>query len=264
MRIALVDSGFGLLAAAAAVREARPDADLVLSNDVEGMPWGPRTPEDITERVLACAGAALDLEPDALIVACNTASVHALPALRERLEPGLPVIGTVPAIKPAAAAGEAFAVWATVATTRSAYQADLIARFAPGLPVAAVACPGLAEAIEHADEDALAEALADAASRTPAGVRRVVLGCTHYELVAAEIGAALARGGPAPELFGPAAALARQALDRLGEQARPDASGTGGLVLLQNGRSTPIPAALLRYPQTRVLGSVQVEGATPV
>ncbi|WP_460370559.1 glutamate racemase, partial [Actinocorallia lasiicapitis] len=142
MRIAFVDSGFGLLAAAAAVRRARPDADLVLSNDVAGMPWGPRTPDDIAERAVACAKAALELRPDALIVACNTASVHALEVLRGLLEPGLPVLGTVPAIKPAAAAGEPIAVWATVATTASAYQSDLIARFADGVPVAAVACPG--------------------------------------------------------------------------------------------------------------------------
>lgn len=253
MRIALVDSGIGLLAAAAAVRRARPDAELILSNDVAGLPWGPRSAADITERVTACAKAALEFRPDALIVACNTATVNALPALRELLEPAIPVVGTVPAIKPAAAAGEPIAVWATVATTASAYQADLIARFAPNVPVAAVACPGLAEAVERADADALARTLADAADRTPGEARRIVLGCTHYELVAAEIRALLTRDGHEPTLFAPAEALARQTLDRLGAAADPGAPATGGMILLQNGVPTPLPPELLRYPAALAL-----------
>ena len=58
VKIAFVDSGIGLLAAAAAVRRARPDAELVLSSDPDGMPWGPRTSEDITAHALDCAKAA--------------------------------------------------------------------------------------------------------------------------------------------------------------------------------------------------------------
>lgn len=108
-----MDSGIGLLAATAAVRRLRPDADLVLSLDPDGMPWGPRTPEDLTRRAAAVADAAAAHRPDALIVGCNTATVHALPTLRARLEPAIPVIGTVPAIKPAAAGGGPVAIWAT-------------------------------------------------------------------------------------------------------------------------------------------------------
>lgn len=90
-----MDSGIGLLAAAAAMRRLRPDADLVISSDPDGMPWGPRTPADLTERAVAVARAAAAHRPDALIVACNTASVHSLPNLRAELEPAIPVIGTV-------------------------------------------------------------------------------------------------------------------------------------------------------------------------
>lgn len=95
-----MDSGIGLLAAAAAVRRQHPDADLVLSSDPGSMPWGPQTPENITALAMAVARAAAAHRPDALIVACNTASVHALQAIRAALEPDIPVIGTVPAIKP--------------------------------------------------------------------------------------------------------------------------------------------------------------------
>ncbi|WP_461029861.1 glutamate racemase, partial [Streptomyces sparsus] len=155
MKIALIDSGIGLLPAAAAVRRLRPDADLVLSCDPDGMPWGPRTPADITEHALLCARAAAEQRPDALIVACNTASVHALGTLRAELEPALPVIGTVPAVKPAAASGGPVAVWATPATTGSPYQRRLIEDFAAGVSVTPVPCHGLADAVEQADDAAV-------------------------------------------------------------------------------------------------------------
>src|SRR5438552_1909747 len=141
-----MDSGTGLLPAAAAVRRLRPDADLVLSTDPDGLPWGPRTPDDVTAHALEAARAAAAHAPEALIVACNTATVHALPALRAELEPAIPVIGTVPAIKPAAAAGGPIAIWATPATTGSPYQRDLIDRFARDAVVTGVPCPGLADA----------------------------------------------------------------------------------------------------------------------
>ncbi len=129
MRIALINSGLGLLAPAAALHRMRPEADLILAPDPDGMPWGPRTPDDIAARALLCARATLAYEPDILIMACNTGSVHALDAMRAEFEPAIPVIGTVPAIKPAASAYRQVAIWATVATTASAYQRRLIAEF---------------------------------------------------------------------------------------------------------------------------------------
>ncbi|MFD7896651.1 glutamate racemase [Streptomyces sp. NPDC059743] len=218
MKIALMDSGIGLLAAAGAVRRLCPEADLVLSSDPDGMPWGPRTPQDVTERALVVARAAAEHRPDALIVACNTATVHALPTLRAELEPGLPVIGTVPAIKPAAAGGGPLAIWATPATTGSPYQHGLIRDFAPSVGVTEVPCPGLADAVDAADEAAIDRAVAAAAALTPRDVRAVVLGCTHYELVAERIRTALRRPGlPDAVLYGSADAVAAQALRRIGE-----------------------------------------------
>jgi glutamate racemase len=230
MRIALINSGLGLLAAAAAVHRLRPDADLVLAMDPDGMPWGPRTPADIAQRSLAAARAAAAYQPDALVFACNTGTVHALPVLRAEFEPGIPVIGTVPAIKPAAAFSNSVAVWATVATTGSAYQSQLIADFAGSARVAAVACPGLADAVDSGDEAGMKAAVAHAATRTPADCGAVVLGCTEYELAAGVIAAAL----PGAVLFGSAAAVAAQALRRAGANgsgatgAGRDGSGTGG------------------------------------
>ncbi|MET9150398.1 aspartate/glutamate racemase family protein [Streptomyces griseoflavus] len=254
MKIALMDSGIGLLAATAAVRRLRPDADLVLSLDPEGMPWGPRTPQDLTARAVAVAVAAAAHRPDALIVGCNTATVHALTALRARLEPGLPVIGTVPAIKPAAAGGGPLAIWATPATTGSPYQRDLIENYALGVGVTEVPCWGLAEAVERADETAIDAAVAAAAELTPDDVTTVVLGCTHYELVAERIRAAVQRPGRPPlALHGSAGAVAAQALRRLGARPAPGAPAGGTLTVLLSGREGTLPAAALTYAEGRLL-----------
>ncbi|MEV0848494.1 aspartate/glutamate racemase family protein [Streptomyces sp. NPDC049954] len=255
MKIALMDSGIGLLPAAAVLRGLRPDADLLLSSDPEGMPWGPRTPQDLTRRALAVAEAAAAHRPDALVVACNTATVHALPALRARFEPGLPVIGTVPAIKPAATGGGPVAIWATPATTGSAYQRGLIAEFAAGVEVTEVPCPGLADAVEQADEAAIDAAVAAAAARTPREIPTVVLGCTHYELVADRIRAALRGPGEPPlVLHGSAGAVAAQALRRVASS--PDLTRTGGLTVLLNGQEGSLPPAALRYAEGRLLSGV--------
>ncbi|WP_322619958.1 glutamate racemase [Streptomyces acidicola] len=261
MKIALMDTGIGLLAAAAAVRRLRPDADLVLSSDPDGMPWGPRTPEDIRARSLAVAEAATAHRPDALIVACNTASVHALPTLRARLEPDLPVIGTVPAIKPAAAGGGPVAIWATPATTGSPYQRGLIRDFADGVTVTEVACPGLAEAVQYADEAAIDAAISDAAERTPADVMTVVLGCTHYELVAGRIRAAVQQAGLPPlVLHGSAVAVATQALRRINELPAPEAPVEGTLTVILSGREAQLPSAALAYEEGRLLQAVSPAG----
>ena len=193
--------------------------------DPEGMPWGPRTPDDIAERALACAEATLPWEPDVLVLACNTASVRALDVLRSELEPAVPVVGTVPAIKPAAAGGGAIAIWATAATTGSPYQRDLIRKYADGVQVTEVACPGLADAIELADPDAIADAVEAAAALTPAEARAVVLGCTQYELAMDRIRGVL----PRVRLFGSAPAVAAQAIRRMATRppGTPDAASAG-------------------------------------
>jgi glutamate racemase len=276
MRIALINSGLGLLAAAAAAHRLRPDADLVLAMDPDGMPWGPRTPGDIAERSLAAARAAAAFRPDVFVFACNTGTVHALGALRAEFEPGLPVVGTVPAIKPAAAHSGSVAIWATVATTASAYQRQLIADFAGPARVTAVACPGLADAVDSGDEAGVRAAVADAGRRTPAGCGAVVLGCTEYELAANVIAATL----PGATLFGSAAAVAAQALRRAGARgdttaepsgtpgrAGTDAPGaespgmprrTGTARVLLSGRQAELPAAALRYPEGRLLADLVV------
>lgn len=290
MRFALLNSGLGLLVASSELHKLRPDADLVIAMDPEGMPWGPRTPEDIAERSLTIARAAASYEPDVIVMACNTGSVHALDALRAEFEPDIPVVGTVPAIKPAAAVAGSVAIWATVATTASEYQRRLIEEFGGRAAVTPVACPGLATAIDAGDTEASAAAIADAAARTPSGCGAVVMGCTEYELAADEISVAV----PGAALFGSAAAVAAQALRRAlqpsdatgrpvngkanavdaaaiqalaradqaagtGSHADADLRRTGSLTVILSGRRAGLPAAALRYRQGRELASLPAD-----
>ena len=282
MRFALINSGLGLLATASELHKLRPDADLIIAMDPDGMPWGPRTPEDIAERSLAIARAAASYEPDVIVMACNTGSVHALEVLRSQFEPDIPVVGTVPAIKPAAAAARSVAIWATVATTESDYQRKLIDEFGGGSEVTPVACPGLASAVAAGDSEAIDAAIADAAARTPARCGALVLGCTEYELAADQIGAAV----PGAILFGSAAAVASQALRRANLAGASQGSAINGtaiaaadtaaahtatgaatthvgtLTVLLSGRPASLPPAAMLYRQGRELAKLEVGAAS--
>jgi glutamate racemase len=232
-----------MLPTAGWLRQLRPDAHLDLLMDPAGMPWGPRPAEWIVERVLRAARLAVARGADVVVVPCNTASVTALVPLRAELEPGRPVVGTVPAVKPAAASGEPFGIWATEGTSASAYQADLVALFAAPGQATAVPCPGLAAAVEAAEPGAVAAAVGVGASRTPGGTHGIVLGCTHYPLVSDAIAAAL----PGVRLYDSSRAVAGQALRRLGLEPAPAADPAGVSVLL-SGDEGDMPDTALAYP----------------
>ncbi len=257
MRVACIDSGFGLIGYAAALHELRPDLSLVLSMDPDHMPYGPRTPEEVRGLVLEASRATLGHHPDALVIACNTASVHGLESLRAEFEPSLPVIGTVPAIRPAALTGGPVAVWATAATAGSDYLRGLVDAFATDVQVVAVAALGLAEAVDAADLDRVDACIAAAADQTPGGIRALVLGCTHYGLVADRIAAAV---GSQVTIFDSPVAVARQTLRRLGldpasggaTHVVPDAVEPVEAVLL-SGRLGALPQSLALYPAAAAL-----------
>lgn len=251
MTVALIDSGFGLLPTAGWLRYLAPELDLLLHLDPEGAPWGPKSASFITDRLLTAADLAAERGAKAIVVPCNTATVTAIDALRERFEPRIPVIGTVPAVKSAAATNQNLAVWATVRTTASDYQNRLIADFANVMPVARIACPGLAEAIDHGDMAAAAEAIADAAERTPRNCDAVVLGCTHYPLVAPQILQSLPTG---TILHDSAEAVAHQVLRRL-NRTRQAGSVPGSIDVVLSGRPGHLPAGAHAYPVGRALAA---------
>lgn len=253
MIVALIDSGLGMLPTAAWLRKQRPDLDLLLLTDPDGAPWGPKPEAWVIERVVGTARAAVEQGAAVVVLPCNTASVIALEHVRADLGPGVPVVGTVPAIKPAAAACEVIAVWATAATTASRYQADLIARFAGASRVTGVACHGLADAIDAGDLVAVRAAIEQAAAATPSEVQGVVLGCTHYPLVADAIAAALPTG---VRLFDSAQAVAAQTVRRIDGLGAQPSVGSGTVTVFNSGRPGDLPAAAAAFDPGRELGAV--------
>lgn len=240
-----------MLPTAAWLRKLRPELDLILALDPDGAPWGPKPEQWVIDRVLATAQRSIDRGAEVIVLPCNTASVTALDHVREFVGSQVPVVGTVPAIKPAAAAFASVAVWATAATTASRYQADLIEKFGNGSSVVGVACHGLAEAIDRGEREAALAAIASAVERTPGDVGGVVLGCTHYPLMADEIAAQLPTG---VRLFDSAEAVAAQTLRRIDALNRPG-TGEGTVEVFLSGRPGRLPASADAFPAGQLLAA---------
>ncbi len=239
MRVLVFDSGVGGVGIAREIRAALPQAGLTYLMDDAGFPYGGQADAAVLARVLAVVDAGVArVQPDLVVIACNTASTLALAALRGRH--GVPFVGCVPPVKSAAAVSRSgvIGVLATPATVRGPYLRDLAARVAPGCQVVvhgAAGLAGLAEAAFAGRAVALASVRAELTGLAGvAGLDAVALGCTHYAWLLAELGACL----PAVTWLDPAPAVARQtarvAAGLSGGHAADDGlvlvTGQGGLV----------------------------------
>jgi glutamate racemase len=195
------DSGVGGLSVLGAIRTLLPAAPLVYAADSAGYPYGTRRPAEIEARVPALLGRLAErFDPELIVIACNTASTIALDAVRAALD--LPVVGTVPAIKPAAEISKTrtIGVLGTEATVRQPYVDRLSAQFASDCTVIR---HGSAELVDFAESKLRGETARAGACRRaleglfdqPGGERidTVVLACTHFPLVEAELAAASPR-----------------------------------------------------------------------
>jgi len=199
--ILIFDSGMGGLSVHAPTRALLPLASYVYVADNGGFPYGIRTEQEIAGRVPALLGRLVErYHPRLVVIACNTASTIALAAVRAALE--LPVVGTVPAIKPAAeqSRSRAIGVLGTDATVRQPYVDDLSARFAADCLVLRHGSARLVELAEaklrgeHGDAHEFRKAL-DGLLEQAGGeqVDTIVLACTHFPLIADELAAAAPR-----------------------------------------------------------------------
>lgn len=239
--IAIFDSGLGGLSVLAAIARALPRADLVYLADTAHVPYGSKPEGFIRGRVVAIGEHLVNEGCELLVVACNTATVAAVRALRERF-PQLPIVGVEPGVKPAAAASRTkrIAVLATEATARSERLATLIREHAAGVAVHVEPCPGWAtrvEALHVDDHDFAAEIATRIEPLLAAGADRLVLGCTHYSFLAPVL-APLAAGRA--ELVDVADAVARQCLRLAGGTAE----GSGRLQLHATAQPERLRAAL--------------------
>ena len=222
--IGVFDSGVGGLSVLKALHHQLPAHDLLYVADSGHAPYGERSDEFITARTHRIASHLLAQGAKLLVIACNTATAVAAASLRERW-PQLPIVAVEPGIKPAVALTQNghIGVMATPATLRSDKFRHLLSAHGAGIEVHLQPCPGLAGLIEHGNaEDPALLALIDQFSQPLklAAVDTVVLGCTHYPFVAAQIRAAFGNG---VQLVDTADAVARQAARLLGQpsSARP-------------------------------------------
>ena len=231
--IVFVDSGVGGLPYLEATRALVPDTPFVYIADTGHFPYGTRGEDDIRAIVLQLVDRAIRrFDPALVVLACNTASVVALAALRERYE--VPFVGVVPAVKPAAreAGAGGMVILSTSRTADGEYLAGLVDDFAAGTSVSIVPASGLVDFVERrlasdtADEAraAVREAISGSDLR---GVDAVVLGCTHFTHLAAEIQREL---GPSVRVIDSRAGVARRVaeLAEAGAGVIGDALAGGG------------------------------------
>lgn len=255
--ILFFDSGVGGLSVLAPVAAALPTAPLVYVADNAGFPYGTKTEAEINARIPALLGRLVErYKPQLVVIACNTASTIALATVRAALD--VPVVGTVPAIKPAAEASvtRTIGVLGTQATVRQPYVDRLSAEFAADCRVlrhGSAALVQLAEAKlrgEAPDRAAFATELAGLLGQ-PGGdsIDTVVLACTHFPLVAEELTAAAPR--PLKFVDG-GAGIARRVVTLLKGAGWPAMRPPGVAVFT---RDTPevaaLAPALARYGLTR-------------
>ena len=187
------DSGVGGLSVVAPARALVPRMPIVYAADSARFPYGTRTEAEIAARVPALLGRLVErYRPRLVVIACNTASTIALPTVRAALD--LPVVGTVPAIKPAAeiSGTRVIGVLGTEATVRQPYVDDLARRFAADCTVLRHGSAMLVELAERAlagtppSRDAVAAEL-DGLFAQAGGDRidTIVNACTHFPLLAA-------------------------------------------------------------------------------
>jgi glutamate racemase len=197
--IAIFDSGIGGLPYLSAARAGLPAESFLYVADRKGFPYGTKGREELREIVLGLvAGLVAAYRPKAILIACNTASQAGLDAAR-KAHPGLPIVGTVPAVKPAAERSRSgvIGVMATAAAVEDPYLDSLVARYAAGKAVLREGAQELVSFVERrsafAVEEEKREAVAPYVRRlVEGGADEIVLACTHFlhlrDAIAAEAG----------------------------------------------------------------------------
>jgi len=256
--ILFFDSGVGGLSVLAPVAAALPMAPLVYVADNAGFPYGTKSEAEINARVPALLGRLVErYRPQLVVIACNTASTIALATVRAALE--LPIVGTVPAIKPAAEASltRTIGVLGTRATVRQPYVDRLSAEFAADCRVLRHGSAALVELAEAKlrgaapDRAAISAELAGLLDQ-PRGsdIDVVVLACTHFPLVAEELSVA----APRPLAFVDGAAGIARRVSHLLRDARWPATRPPGVAVFT--RDAPeiaaLSPALARYGLDRI------------
>ena len=185
-RIGVFDSGIGGLTVLKCLLELVPGVDMVYLGDSARLPYGTKSSKTIIRYSLQCARFLVSQDIDMLVIACNTASAHAIPALKEEFH--IPVIGVVDAGARAAVecGGSRIGVIGTASTIKSHAYEETIRTLNPGLEIFPQACPLFVPLVEegwHDDEITEQVARRYLSDLKKAGIDTLLLGCTHYPLM---------------------------------------------------------------------------------
>ncbi|XWY19750.1 glutamate racemase [Bisgaard Taxon 45] len=190
--ILFFDSGMGGFSVYKETRQLLPHCHYLYCFDNAFFPYSEKTEEEIIQRTLnICQKINRTFPLDLIVIACNTASTVVLPALRAHFS--IPIVGTVPAIKPAAERSETkhIGLLATKGTVKRAYVADLIAQYAQHCTVEKLGTTKLVEIAEQKLHGKAVDLIALKKELTPwetiETLDTVVLGCTHFPLIKEEI-----------------------------------------------------------------------------
>jgi glutamate racemase len=237
--IGVFDSGLGGLSVLRDIRALMPSEDVRYYADNAYCPYGLRSPAEIQARSIAVAGLLLDQGAKAIVVACNTASAMAINEVRARY-PGVPIVGLEPAVKPAVKLTKSgrVGVLATPRTVAGERLRWLIETYAGDVQVHTVAAAGLVELVESgtlSGSEVVATLRPMLDPMIDAGVDVVVLGCTHYPYLRAEIEVYM---GPGVPVIDSGVAIARRVRDVLASHGLLTAStGEGALSLMTSGEA---------------------------
>lgn len=225
-RALVFDSGVGGLTIADELRRAALDWVVDYAADSGFFPYGVKTDEELQARLPGLCAALVDhARPDVLVIACNTASTLSLGDIRAEVT--VPVVGTVPAIKPAAELTKTgvIGILATPGTVRRAYLDELERKYADGKTVIRRGSAGLVDIAERkvrgqaVDQEQVTYAVKPMFDGMQGQlIDIVVLACTHFPLIRAEIQAACP---PHVRLIDTGEAVARQAMRVAPKTDRP-------------------------------------------
>jgi glutamate racemase len=266
-RALIFDSGLGGLSVLVEIRRLRPDVDIAYAADDAAFPYGRLSEAALVARVETVMARLIpETEPDIVVIACSTASTLALPPLRAA-HPRMPFVGTVPAIKPAAAASRSglISVLATRGTVARDYTRALVRDHAADCEVTLVGASLLAVIAERVmreeaidDEEIKREIARCFVEHDGRRTDQIVLACTHFPLIIDR----LERLSPWPVAFiDPAPAIARR-VDALIGATRPGAllSREGAAIFTSGDEPPPALQKTLRlyglaFTPTAMIGS---------
>lgn len=207
--IGVLDSGVGGLTVLAEIRRQLPHESTIYIGDSRNAPYGKRSPEEIRLLASKLIHFLLSQKAKMIVVACNTITVNGIDTLRQEF-PQIPIIGTVPVVKKAAAETKKkkIGLLVTEATAKSAYNQELITKFASECAVTIIGTNKLVPLIESEKYHALPEVIAqELAPFKQNDVDVVVLGSTHFPILRQQIGEFL---GKDVALLDSGGAVARQ------------------------------------------------------